>query len=385
MLQLLLAGGAGMATVASPCILPMLPLLLGGTVGHGGRARPLFIVLGFVLSFSAAGLAFGASARAAGLSQDTVRQLAILALLLFGTLLAWPTLLDRVMAPFGRVADLAARFGRRSGSGRAGGFLLGLSLGALWTPCAGPVLASILALVAGEQDTTRAAVLLLAYALGAGVPMLLIAYGGQWAGNSVRRLTRHATRLRQGFGVLVIGTALAMQTGADVSAAAWLADLASTPAEASAPRAAAAPTVAPEFEGIAAWFNSAPLTVAGLRGKVVLVDFWTFGCVNCVRTLPALKEWHERYGEQGLVVVGVHTPEFGFERSAANLQAAINRHGIRYPVAQDNGYRTWNAWANRYWPAQYLIDRQGRIVLRHFGEGDEAAIEQAIARELARP
>jgi cytochrome c biogenesis protein CcdA/thiol-disulfide isomerase/thioredoxin len=385
MLQLLLAGGAGMATVASPCILPMLPLLLGGTVAHAGRSRPLFIVFGFVLSFSATALAFGASARAAGLSPDTVRQVAIVALLLFGALLAWPALLDRVMAPFGRLADVAARVGQRTGAGRLGGFGLGLTLGALWTPCAGPVLASILALVAGEQSNTRAAALLVAYAVGAGVPMLLIAYGGQWAGHSVRRLTRHATRLRQGFGVLVMGTALAMHTGADVSAAAWLADIAATPAQASPPRPAAAPAQAPEFEGITGWFNSPPLTLAGLRGQVVLVDFWTYGCVNCVRTLPALKDWHARYKDRGLVIVGVHTPEFGFERPAANLQAAIERHGIGYAVAQDNAYATWNAWANRYWPAQYLIDRQGRIVLRHFGEGDEAAIAHAIERELARP
>ncbi|MBC7701123.1 MAG: thioredoxin family protein [Massilia sp.] len=142
---------------------------------------------------------------------------------------------------------------------------------------------------------------------------------------------------------------------------------------------------APEFTGIDQWLNSPPLSIKALRGRVVLIDFWTHACVNCVRTLPHVQRWHERYAAQGLMVVGIHTPEFAFERSTDSVRQAIRRHGLSYPVAQDNRYQTWNAYANQCWPAVYLVDRQGRIVFTHFGEGDEAAIEQRIQQLLAAP
>jgi thiol-disulfide isomerase/thioredoxin len=145
---------------------------------------------------------------------------------------------------------------------------------------------------------------------------------------------------------------------------------------------AAAQDTAPNFVGISNWFNSAPLTMAGLRGKVVLVDFWTYGCSNCVNTLPHVTELYAKYRDRGLVIVGVHTPEFPFERSAANVQAALKRHGITYPVAQDNDSRTWDAYHNQYWPAQYIVDQSGRIVFQHEGEGQYEQIDRTIARLL---
>ncbi|MEM5427932.1 thioredoxin family protein [Cupriavidus oxalaticus] len=152
-----------------------------------------------------------------------------------------------------------------------------------------------------------------------------------------------------------------------------------------APAAAAAADFgkAPEFTGIEKWLNSEPLTLAGLRGKVVLVDFWTFDCINCIRTLPHVRQWYDKYRDKGLVVVGVHTPEFGYEKSTANVQAAIKRFDIRYPVAQDNMYATWNAWRNQYWPALYLVDASGNVVYKHFGEGNYAQTEAAIQKALA--
>jgi thiol-disulfide isomerase/thioredoxin len=146
-----------------------------------------------------------------------------------------------------------------------------------------------------------------------------------------------------------------------------------------------APTAAPAFAGIASWLNSAPLTMPQLRGKVVLVDFWTYTCINCIRTLPYVKSWHDKYKNQGLVVVGVHTPEYPHERSTANVAAALKRFDIRYPVAQDNRYATWDAYHNQYWPATYLIDKSGRIVYTHFGEGQYDETEAAIRRLLAQP
>jgi thiol-disulfide isomerase/thioredoxin len=146
--------------------------------------------------------------------------------------------------------------------------------------------------------------------------------------------------------------------------------------------AAAGQGAAPDFTGISNWFNSKPLTIADLRGKVVLVDFWTYGCVNCVNTLPHVTDLYAKYRDKGFVVVGVHTPEFPFERSAANVQAALKRHGITYPVAQDNDSRTWNAYRNQYWPAQYIIDQNGRIVFQHEGEGRYDEIDRTVARLL---
>lgn len=142
---------------------------------------------------------------------------------------------------------------------------------------------------------------------------------------------------------------------------------------------------APELTGIDTWLNSAPLKLEELRGKVILVDFWTYSCINCVRTLPHVKAWHERYRDQGLVIIGVHTPEFAFERDTRNVQSALKRFGITYPVAQDNRYATWKAFENRYWPATYLIDKQGRIMRKHFGEGDYEETEAAIKALLAQP
>ena len=146
---------------------------------------------------------------------------------------------------------------------------------------------------------------------------------------------------------------------------------------------ASAPAPAPEFTGIERWFNSPPLTMAGLKGKVVLVEFWTYECINCLHVMPHVKQWHQRYHDQGLVVVGVHTPEYDEERVAANVKAAIERFGIQYPVAQDNGYGTWDAYGNRFWPAMYLVDRDGKIVYRHYGEGDYDVTEARIRQLLS--
>ena len=147
--------------------------------------------------------------------------------------------------------------------------------------------------------------------------------------------------------------------------------------------APATPATAPEFQGISTWLNSPPLSMAGLKGKVVLVDFWTYTCINCIRTLPYVTKWYDTYKDKGLVVVGVHTPEYAFERKTGNVKDAIGRFKINYPVAQDNRYDTWSAYNNRYWPAVYLIDKQGRIVYTHFGEGDYAQTEAQIRRLLA--
>lgn len=389
-MQWLLAGAAGLATVASPCVLPLLPLVLGVSVGQTDRTRPLFIVLGFVLSFSALALAFGASTRVLGVSADAVRVGSAALLLIAGVIMLVPSWSDRFTMSLSGMSGWGQRLGDRAGAGPLGAMTLGAALGAVWTPCAGPALASILALIAGNQDHLEAGALLLAYATGAGIPMLLIAYGGQSIVRWIGPLSRRASTLRQVFGAAVVATALAMLAQVDTQVTAWLSQFGpdlDVDVEAGQPSLQPRDGIAPilRFESNDAWFNTPePLSLDSLRGQVVLVDFWTHGCINCIRTLPHIQRLHELYASAGLVVVGVHTPEFAHERSAAKLQAAIKRHGLTYPIAQDNQYKTWDNFRNRYWPAQYLIDREGRLVFFHFGEGNEQALEAQVRRALAR-
>jgi cytochrome c biogenesis protein CcdA/thiol-disulfide isomerase/thioredoxin len=378
MSELALALLAGVATVASPCVLPVLPILLGASWGHRNSSRPVWIVLGFVTAFAASVLVFSVSTRVLGVPQDAVRGAAIATLFGFGLLSVFPRRFERLALALAPYSDRAARAVSGTTRGPLGALALGASLGAVWTPCAGPVLAAILALLASAPDAARAGPLLLAYAAGAGVPMLAIAYGGQAAAARITRVARHTGWIRRAFGVLAVATAIAMLAEYDVGALAW-----SVPEiEASPTRALTAGEPVPEFAGIDAWLNSPPLRVAKLRGKVVLVDFWTYACGNCVRTLPALKRWHERYATRGLVLIGIHTPEFAFEREPRNVRAALQRFAIPYPVALDNRYATWEAWHNRTWPSLYLVDRDGKLLLHHEGEGGEDAVERAIEAAL---
>lgn len=218
----LLALLAGMLTVAAPCVLPMLPVVLGASVGQTQRARPLFIALGFALAFSAVALLFGAASQALGLSQDLLRDVAAALLLAFGLLMVWPRPFEWLSMHASGVLNRVSGLGDRAGSGNLGGLLLGLTLGAVWTPCAGPVLGAILTLVATEPEPARAAVLLVSYSVGAALPMLAIAWGGQYASTRVRQLARYTHRLQQGFGVLVMGVAVALYFQYDSVITVWL-------------------------------------------------------------------------------------------------------------------------------------------------------------------
>ena len=222
MIEPVLALVAGVVTIAAPCILPMLPIILGSSVGQAGRTRPLFIALGFIAAFSAVALIFGIFSSALALSQNTLRDAAIVLLTTFGVLMIWPRPFEWISMHLSGVLNRASAAGDRAGSGNAGGFVLGLTLGVVWTPCAGPVLGSILTLVATDQHLAHAAVLLLFYAIGAGIPMLAIAYGGQYASSRVRGFVRYSRRLQQGFGVVIVLTGAAMYWQYDTLFTAWL-------------------------------------------------------------------------------------------------------------------------------------------------------------------
>jgi cytochrome c biogenesis protein CcdA/thiol-disulfide isomerase/thioredoxin len=382
---LLLAIGlvAGAITAISPCVLPVLPILLAGGA-TGGTRRPYAIVAGLVASFTVFTLFAAWLLGKLGLPQDTLRNVALVLLfVLAATLLIPPlgTLLERPFLPLTR----------RRGSDLGGGFLLGASLGLVFVPCAGPVLAAVTVVAATQRVDVRTGALTVAYAVGAAIPMLGIAVGGRAVAGRIRA---SAQRIRIAAGVLIGAAAIAIALGLDTRFQTVLPGYTNALQSKVERNAAddlvqAAPLqnfgAAPDFAGIDAWLNSGPLTLAKLRGKVVLVDFWTYSCINCLRTLPHLESWYATYRGRGLEIVGVHTPEFAFEHVESNVRAATKRLGVAYPVALDNDYGTWKAYGNQYWPAEYLIDRLGRIRHVHFGEGSYGATESTIRELLGEP
>jgi cytochrome c biogenesis protein CcdA/thiol-disulfide isomerase/thioredoxin len=376
----------GLALIVSPCILPVLPLVLAAS-SDGGRKRPYGIIVGFVLAFSAFAIGARQIVVATGIDADLIKQASLVLLALFGLVL----LSSRLSARFSALTAGAADVGRRFASGGGGGFASGMAIGALiglvWTPCAGPILAAVLVQVIRQQSGLAGDLIVLAFGLGAGVPMLIIALVGRKIMDRLGFFSRHAEAIRRAFGVLILGSVAYIAAGANVQALFMPAGKPAAVREAAMAVAdhplqlqqgLAVPYKAPDFAGIAAWLNSPPLTMKGLRGKVVLVDFWTYSCINCIRTLPYLTAWDRQYRDKGLVIVGVHSPEFTFEKKLGNVRAAVSRFGIHYPVALDSNLSTWINFQNQYWPAHYLIDKQGRVVYTHFGEGDYGITEDNI-------
>jgi cytochrome c biogenesis protein CcdA/thiol-disulfide isomerase/thioredoxin len=420
---------AGAGTALSPCVLPVLPIALSAGA-TGGRRRPLGIVVGLTASFTFATVALVYVLDALGLPDTLLRTLAIVVLLAFGVTLLIPSLAARLE---GRLSAVAARLGARpasaSGDGFRSGLLVGASLGLVYAPCAGPILAGVITVSASQPFTAGRLAVALAYGIGSALVLYLLMLGG-------RRLTaplaQRSGALQMAMGAVMVVVALAMLNDYDLRFQSAIAkDLPGflvTPTESiektSAARKAlddirggssgrlsaaadqpaadddagtsAHPSAgglhlkdygpAPDFTDTQRWFNTAngrPLTMADLRGRVVLIDFWTYTCVNCLRTLPYLKAWDARYRSRGLTIVGVHTPEFPFEKDSGNVAAAIEREGLRYPVVQDNDYGTWDAYGNQYWPAHYFVDARGHVRYAHFGEGDYGHSEQVIRALLA--
>jgi len=394
MLQIFFAFIAGILTIAAPCILLPLPIILGGSVGQKNKTRPLFLALGFIFSFTALALIINFLVSSLGLNPNYLRLGAVILLTLFSLFMIWPRPFEKLMTRFNGIIGAANKAGESLGRGNLSGFVLGAIIGIIWAPCAGPILASILTLVALQSDLGQAGVLLTAYAIGAGLPMLAIAYGGQALTTGIKKVARYSARIQQIFGLILILLAAAIYFQYDTVIQAKL--LAYFPSSGlnieqnfidnfkkSSPSPINKSTAsAPEFAGIAAWLNSEPLTMDGLRGQVVLIDFWTYSCINCVRTLPYVTQWYDAYKNKGFVVIGVHSPEFAFEKDTENVKKAIAQYNINYPVAQDNDLKTWRAYNNQYWPAEYLIDQQGNIVYTHFGEGKYDVTENAIRRLL---
>lgn len=387
---------AGLVTVLSPCVLPILPILLSVGVGQG-KLRPLGIILGLIASFSFFTLALTALVHATGVSPDLLRYIAIALIIFFGITMLFPKFGDYSAAHLSGITRLGTFLQEKSaiaGAGFVSGLIMGIALGLLWTPCAGPILASITTLVATSAITWQAVVMTLAYSTGAALPMFLISYGSSKIISSTTILAKYAEIIRKIFGILMILGAFAIAFHFDVVLQQWAVKyfpmitiennaLVQKQLEGLSSVKPSTETIhAPEIVGIAQWINSEPLSLHQLRGKVVLIDFWTYSCINCIRTLPYLKRWYDAYKDKGFVLIGVHTPEFEFEKNSANVKAAVKRFGMTYPVALDSDYKTWQNYANRYWPAHYLVNQQGVIVHTHFGEGAYQETENEIRRLL---
>ncbi|MGA8363794.1 MAG: cytochrome c biogenesis protein DipZ [Solirubrobacteraceae bacterium] len=424
LLLILFAILAGAGTALSPCVLPVLPALLSAG-GVGGQRRPLGVVLGLMVTFTITIVGIAEVVGGVGLGSDPLRDLAVAVLLITGLTLIVPGLADGLEARMSRLA----RYGpRTSGDGFASGLLVGAALGFVYTPCAGPILAAVISVSAASGRTVAVAI---AYAFGSGVVLLALTLGGRSLFDRVRRAGR-GPALQRTLGAIMVITAVAIATELDVNFDQYVAQhipevnltaslekshavesrlhelsghnakfQASTTAPSEPHDASQAKLLAdahglknlgpaPEFTETEDWFNTGvgghqnkPLSLAGLRGHVVLIDFWTYTCINCIRTLPYLKAWDAAYRHDGLTIVGVETPEFAFEHDASNVANAIHQFGIRYPVVQDNEMGTWNAYGNEYWPADYLIDATGHVRYAAFGEGDYDKTETAIRALLA--
>lgn len=411
---------SGIVTVLSPCILPVLPIVLSGGVG-AGKARPLGVLAGFVASFTGFTLALSALVRLLAIPADALRIAAVVVVAALGLVMLVPALSGLFEKAAARIASLAAGRSAAARSAAAGrprsgfvsGLAVGVSLGLVWTPCVGPIMASVVSLALTERVDGGAVAITLAYTLGTSIPMLAVMLGGRALLARVPALARNASRIQRGFGVVMVLVAVAIGLGWDrkfqaavlrafpgygagltaLEEAGPVREALERRAERGGPVPAARGDgrgtlgdwgPAPGLVAEGPWLNlGAPApTMESLRGKVVIVDFWTYSCVNCVRTIPHLRRLYDTYRGLGLELIGVHTPEFAFERSTANVARAIADLGVTWPVVQDNDYAQWTAYANRYWPAHFIIDARGTLRASIFGEGREEETETVVRRLL---
>ena len=389
---------SGLVTILAPCIWPLLPIILSSTAS-GGHKKPLGITLGIMVSFAVFTLTISYIEKIIPFDPNILRLFAVVVIGFLGLTLVIPPL---TLLLEGWVSRLSGRFATGSGnqgSGFTSGLVTGFSLGLVWSPCAGPILATIATLAATRAVNLEIILVTIAYITGIGIPLFIFATAGRAMLTKTPLISRYTGLIQRIFGVIMILTAIAIYTGYDKTLQAnllnafpaysqHLTQLENQPQvqkEINALKGSSnQPNYrpAPEFIGITKWLNlpagRQALTMQELRGKVVLVDFWTYTCINCIRTLPFVTSWYDKYHDKGFVVIGVHTPEFEFEKNSDNVLAAIKQYNIHYPVAQDNSYATWQAYSNNYWPAEYLIDAKGNVRHTHFGEGEYDQTEKAI-------
>ena len=414
---------AGVLTILAPCILPVLPFVFA-RVDQPFLRSGLPLLAGMALSFAGVATLATIGGSWAAEANDVGRNVALAVLAAMGVALLVPRIAYRLTRPLvalgARLTEAARRDTQSTGRSVLPSLALGVATGLLWAPCAGPVLGLVLTTAALQGASARTSLLLLSYAAGAATSLALALWVGGRVFEVMKRSLGFGEWLRRGLGVAVLAGVTTVALGLDTGLLATLSPLVGdsieqkllerldakplsaiersdkAPLASAAPAAAFIKTAAPalplaplpvegvaaELSGATAWLNSSPLTLQSLRGKVVLVDFWTFACINCQRALPHVRAWAEKYKDQGLVVIGVHAPEFAFERKLGNVKRAVGELGLTFPIAIDNDFAIWRAFSNQYWPANYFIDAQGRIRFHHFGEGEYERSEQVIQQLL---
>ncbi|MNM61546.1 Thiol-disulfide oxidoreductase YkuV [compost metagenome] len=406
MFLLVLAYLGGVLTLLSPCILPVLPFVFARSDRPFLRSG-LPLLIGMALMFAVVASLAAVGSQWVAQANQIGRWIALVVMAMFALALLWPAFANRLLSPLQR---LGVRLSASADEGRAGvgtSLLIGVATGLLWAPCAGPILGLILTGAALQGANVGTSGLLLAYALGAATSLALALWIGGRVFAVLKRHLGAGEWIRRGLGVAALLAVVAIAMGWDTGVLTRLSTVSTARLEqglldalpGQAPAAggsmmmmaaddSAMPALPvegtlPSLAGATGWLNSPPLDAQALRGKVVLVDFWTYSCINCLRAMPHVREWAERYRDHGLVVIGVHAPEFAFERDVRNVQRAVDDLKVSYPVAIDNDFAIWRGFNNRYWPAHYFIDAQGQIRAHHFGEGNYAQSEQII-RQLLR-
>ena len=399
MLLFILAYLGGVLTILSPCILPVLPFVFARSDQPFVKSG-LPMLAGMALTFAGVATLAAIGGGWAVQANQAGRIAALVLLAFFGTTLLFPSLAEHVTRPLvglGNRLSNSAQGSESSAGKAASSFLLGIGTGLLWAPCAGPILGLVLTGAALEGATARTSLLLLAYGLGAATSLAAALLIGGRLFAAMKRSLGAGEWIRRGLGIAVLAGVAAIALGADTGLLTRVSLASTAKLEQSltarlmpeAPKGAASDGTLdnegtlPPLTGTTLWLNSPPLTPEGLKGKVVLVDFWTYSCINCLRALPYVKAWSEKYKDKGLVVIGVHAPEFAFEKDPENVRKAVADLHIAYPVALDNDFTIWRAFNNQYWPAHYFIDANGVIRHHHFGEGDYAESEKVIQELLA--
>jgi cytochrome c biogenesis protein CcdA/thiol-disulfide isomerase/thioredoxin len=394
----LIAFLGGLLTVLSPCILPVVPFLFAGA--QRSRASILLTLGGMALTFAVISSLAVVSSEWVIQASNSGRHIALIVMALFALSLISARVGDWLSRPFVVLGNRLDPDTRKK-AGPMGSIMLGVATGLLWAPCAGPILGVILTGAMLQGANAQTSLLLLAYGAGSALSLGTLIFAGRGLVNRLKPSIPFTGWLRRGAGVAVLAAAAVIATGADKTLLAGTSSQGVASVEKSvlenAPKVLdyfiskvradvmsedAGKGAMPSLAGAVQWLNSPELSADSLRGKVVLVDFWTYDCINCQHTLPYVKEWQKKYASDGLVVIGVHTPEYGYERIIDNVKDQVRKLGITYPVAIDNNYAIWRNFDNQYWPAHYLIDAKGQVRYSHFGEGSYDAQEQMIRQLL---
>lgn len=376
LVNIFLAFVEGFALIISPCILPILPIILSGSLS-GSKKRPFGIIIGFIFTFSLFTFFSHQLVQSTGIDLTLVRYFSYALLIMLGVIMISTYLTEKFTHSMRKLANVGSTLAiaNNSQGGLISGILFGSLVGLIWTPCAGPILAAVIVQTALQQTTTTSFIIILSFGAGAAIPMLVIALFGRKIMDRVGFFKTHAIALRKALGVIIIAAVLYMIYGTDVSFA-----IPKTPNQSQARLIDGIhfPYPAPALFDSTEWINSPPLQLSQLKGKVLLIDFWTYSCINCIRTIPYLNDWYKKYHQYGFEIIGVHTPEFEFEKQINNVKNAIVKEEIHYPVVLDSQYVTWRNFKNNYWPAHYLIDKNGNVVYKHFGEGEYDVTENNI-------